>query len=65
MKKFQKQKDLEAAREAREQAEREAEEELRREKEGYNAGPRVPRKSKFVSCFTLLFWNSLIYFARL
>lgn len=45
---LQKQRELEAAREAREAAEREAEEELKREKEGYDGGPRVPKKSKFV-----------------
>lgn len=44
-----KEKEMAAAKAAREQAEREAEEELQKEKEGYDQGPRVPRKSRFDS----------------
>lgn len=65
LEKEQREKELEAAKQARAEAEREAEEALRAEKEGYDAGPRVPRKSKFVSiefkCYYLrqMFYNIL------
>ena len=54
----QKQRELEAAQEAREAAEKEAEEELKREKEGYDGGPRVPKKSRFVS--SLYKWQLVV-----
>ena len=49
LEKEQKQREAEEARVAKEQAEKEAEEELKRDKEDYQKGPRVPRKSRFVS----------------